>query len=153
MPRIVKCHAQLMAIVDALRLVAKLTDEQYAAAMQLIGDMAAARQVVINADHPIVQEFWDAYTYLNGDDELQPHLNHSCDDDAIAVNLNEFIEVAANHRQQVPALRDLKKVLRTSRKYKFLEVKTVKSRIRQNTSQAGSSKASTVYCWVFKRGA
>lgn len=153
MPRIVKCHAQLMALVDALRLVVKLTDEQYTSAMRLVGDMAAARQVVINADHPIVQEFWDAYAYLNGDDELQPHLNHSCDDDVIAVNLNEFIEVAANHRQQVPALRDLKKVLRTSRKYKFLEVKTVKSRIRQHSSQAGSNKAATVYCWVFKKGA
>lgn len=153
MSRILKCHAQLMAIVDALRLVVKLSDEQYTAAIQLISNMAAERQLVINADHPIVQEFWDAYAYLNGDDEHQPQLNHSCDEDLIAVNLNEFIEVAANHRQQVPALRDLKKVLRTSRQYKFLEVKTVKSRIRQNSSQAGSSKASTVHCWVFKKGA
>ncbi|WP_254241721.1 hypothetical protein [Achromobacter pestifer] len=153
MSRILKCHAQLMAIVDALRLVVKLTDEQYTAAIQLISNMAAERQLVINADHPIVQEFWDAYAYLNGDDDQLPQLNHSCDADVIAVNLNEFIEVAANHRQQVPALRDLKKVLRTSRQYKFLEVKTVKSRIRQNSSQAGSSKASTVHCWVFKRGA
>jgi len=69
MSRILKCHAQLRAIVDALRLVVKLTDEQYTAAIQLISNMAAERQQVINADHPIVQEFWDAYAYLNSDDD------------------------------------------------------------------------------------
>ncbi|MNY43662.1 hypothetical protein D3C86_1786360 [compost metagenome] len=148
-----KCHAQLMSLVDALRLVVRLTDEQYAAATQLIGDMAAERQLIINADHPIVQEFWDAYAYLNGDDEQAPRLNHSCNDDEIAISLNHFIEEAAQHRQQVPALRDLKKVLRTSRLHKFLEVKTVKSRMRQSESQAGSGRPATVHCWVFKRGA
>ncbi|MFY3158742.1 hypothetical protein ACOTFR_04930 [Achromobacter xylosoxidans] len=131
----------------------EVTDEQYQAAADLIGTMAAERQQVINADHPIVQGFWEAYTYLNGDDEMAPQLNHSCNDEEIAVNLNHFIEAAATHRQQVPALSDLKKVLRTSRQHKFLEVKTVKSRIRQNASQAGATKATTVHCWVFRKGA
>lgn len=153
MTRIMKCHAQLLAVLDALRLVVRLTDEQYQAAADLIGTMAAERQQVINADHPIVQGFWEAYTYLNGDDEMAPQLNHSCNDEEIAVNLNHFIEAAATHRQQVPALSDLKKVLRTSRQHKFLEVKTVKSRIRQNASQAGTTKATTVHCWVFRKGA
>ena len=153
MSRIMKCHAQLMSLVDALRLVVRLTEEQYAAAMQFIVDMAAERQLIINADHPIVQEFWDAYAYLNGDDEHAPRLNHSCNDDEIAISLNHFIEEAAQHRQQVPALRDLKKVLRTSRLHKFVEVKTVKSRMRQTESQAGSGRPATVHCWVFKKGA
>lgn len=151
MTRIMKCHAQLLAVLDALCLVVHLTDEQYNATAQLISTMAAERQLIINADHPIVQEFWDAYGYLNGDDEQAPQLNHSCSEDEIAVNLNHFIELAATHKQQVPALRDLKKVLRTSRQYKFVDVKTVKSRIRQNTSQAGSSRALTVHCWVFRK--
>lgn len=153
MSRIMKCHAQLMSLVDALRLVVRLPDEQYTTAMQLIGDMAAERQLIINADHPIVQEFWDAYAYLNGDDDQTPRLNHSCNDDEIAISLNHFIEEAAQHRQQVPALSDLKKVLRTSRLHKFLEVKTVKSRVRQSESQAGSGRPATVHCWVFKKGA
>ncbi|OZI26831.1 bifunctional DNA primase/helicase [Bordetella genomosp. 9] len=147
MVRIVKCHAQMMATIDALRIVVKLTDEQHAAAIALLGDMAAERQHIINADHPIVQEFWDSFEYLNGD-ELPPKLNHSCNDDEIAVNLNQYVEEAVNRRQQVPNLRDLKKVLRTSRRHKFIGVKTVKSRIRTN-----ASGASTVHCWVFRKGA
>jgi len=146
MVRIAKCHAQLMALVDALQLVVRLTDEQHQAAIDLLGIMAAERQQVINADHPLVQEFWDAFDYLNGDDVQK--LNHSCNDDEIAVNLNQFLEEAVTRRQQVPHLRDLKKVLRTSRRHKFLGVKTVKSRVRAN---AGSP--STVHCWVFRKGA
>ena len=98
-----------------------------------------------------MQEFWDAYA-LNGDDEHCPRLNHSLNKDDIAVNLNHFIEVAAEHRQQIPLLRDLKKVLRTSRKHKFVEVKTVKSGIRQKSSLAGSNSITTVHCWVFRKG-
>ncbi|MNK84980.1 hypothetical protein D3C87_1048480 [compost metagenome] len=153
MSRIMKCHAQLMAMIEALRHVVTLSDEQYEEAIRFIGDMAAERQLIINADHPIVQEFWDAFAYLNGDDDQAPKLNHSCNSEEIAVSLNHFIEEAAQHRQQVPALRDLKKVLRSSRRYKFLDVKTVKSRIRQNESSAGSGRPATVHCWVFRRGA
>ncbi|MBB1625195.1 toprim domain-containing protein [Achromobacter sp. UMC71] len=153
MTRIAECHAQVMAAVDALRLVVNMSDEQHGATIELLPQLAANRQQVIGTDHPMVQDFWDSYSYLNGDDEQAPALNHSCNDDEIAVNLNHFVEAAATHRQQVPALHELKKVLRTSRLHKFLGVKTVKSRIRQNASQAGSARASTVHCWVFKKGA
>jgi hypothetical protein len=43
--------------------------------------------------------------------------------------------------------------LKTSRRHKFVAVKTVKSSIRQRASQAGTSRANTLHCWVFKRGA
>jgi hypothetical protein len=128
-----------------------MTDEQHEQTLAEVAKMAVARQVVINDDHPMVQEFWDSFSYLNGDDELLPILDHSSNPEEIAVNLNEYIEVAVTRRQQVPALRDLKKVLRQSRRHKFLDVKTVKSRIRTNASQTGATKASTVHCWVFKR--
>jgi hypothetical protein len=149
--RLIECHSKIMAAVDALRLVVKMTDEQHEQTLAEVAKMAVARQVVINDDHPMVQEFWDSFSYLNGDDELLPILDHSSNPEEIAVNLNEYIEVAVTRRQQVPALRDLKKVLRQSRRHKFLDVKTVKSRIRTNASQTGATKASTVHCWVFKR--
>jgi len=101
MTRIAKCHGQIMALIDALRCVVKLTDEQHQGAIALLYQMALERQQVINADHPLVQEFWDAFAYLNGE-SLTPVLNHSCQDDEIAVNLNHFIEEAALHKQQVP---------------------------------------------------
>ena len=83
--------------------------------------MARERQQAINADHPLVQEFWEAFDYLDGlpvntvgGPKESQRLNHSRDSDLIAVNLNEFVEMAATHRQQVPVLAELKKVLRTS---------------------------------------
>jgi hypothetical protein len=63
--------------------------------------MVVERQEAINSDHPAVQEFWDAYDYLNGDDET-PRLNHARKgDQEIAVSLPHFYEVALERRQQV----------------------------------------------------
>jgi len=144
--RIVKNHAQLMAMVDALRLVVpRMSDAQHQAAFALIADMVQERNQTINADHPLVQEFWDMFAYLNGDGFL-PVLDHSCNDEVIAINLQHFIEEAANHRQQVPPLRELKKVLRTSRRHKFIAAKPVRSRIKATNDNPGS-----VHCWVFAR--
>jgi hypothetical protein len=74
-------------------------------------------------------------------------LNHSRDPQLIAVNLNHFVQVAAERRQQIPVIGDLKKVLRTSRRRKFLDVRVVNSQIRAKESL----KASTaIKCWVFQ---
>jgi hypothetical protein len=81
--------------------------------------MALERQEAINDDHPMVREFWEAFDYLDGDDH--PKLNHSHDPALIAVNLNHFVQVAADRRQQIPLLRDLKAVLRNSKRRKFVE--------------------------------
>jgi hypothetical protein len=90
-----------------LSLVIKLTDEQKAALKGQIVAMAGERQQVINNDHVLVQEFWEAFDYLDSGDLSV--LNHSRDPSLIAVNLNHFLQVATERRQQVPLLRDLKK--------------------------------------------
>lgn len=152
--RIVKNHAMLAALVDALRLVLPLAADQIAQAQAFIEDMVVERQEAINSDHPAVQEFWEAYDYLNGDDET-PRLNHARKgDQEIAVSLPHFYEVALERRQQVPELRELKKLLKTSRSRKFLEIKPVNSIIHAvwNERRAPNSpaKPGTVKCWVFK---
>ncbi|MGB6113522.1 MAG: toprim domain-containing protein [Comamonas sp.] len=146
MPRLVETHAQMLALADALALVIKLTSAQQKALRQQIIDMAGERQQVINDDHPLVQDFWEAFEFLDGPD--LPQLNHSRDPELIAVNLNHFVQVASDRRQQVPLLRDLKKVLKTSRRRKFLEVKTVNSQIYGRDS---SRTSTTIKCWVFQR--
>jgi hypothetical protein len=78
----------MLAIADALSLVIKLTDEQKAALKGQIVAMAGERQQVINNDHVLVQEFWEAFDYLDGGDLSV--LNHSRDPSLIAVNLNHF---------------------------------------------------------------
>jgi len=149
MPRIAETHAQMLAIADALSLVIKLTDEQKAALKAQIVSMAGERQQVINNDHVLVQEFWEAFDYLDGGDLSV--LNHSRDPSLIAVNLNHFLQVATERRQQVPLLRDLKKVLKTSSRRKFIEAnKTVNSALHNRMSPLATPSAS-VKCWVFQR--
>ncbi|WP_442782542.1 toprim domain-containing protein [Collimonas fungivorans] len=145
MPRLVETHAQMLALTDALGLVIKLTPEQQKAIREQIITMAGERQQVINDDHTLVQEFWEAFDYLDSND--MHRLNHSRDPQLIAVNLNHFVQIAAERRQQIPVIGDLKKVLRTSRRRKFLDVRVVNSQIRARDNVMGSK---SMMCWVFQ---
>lgn len=147
--RVAKNHAQMLALADALRHVAPLSDEQLAALHAQITDMAVERQQAINSDHPMVQEFWEAFDYL---DSGNAPLNHSRKpDDEIAVNLNHFIQVARERGQQVPSIGDLKKVLRTSRRHRFIDTRNVNSAIRVQLEQQKEVRSTAVWCWVFER--
>lgn len=156
--RLAKNHGQLLALLRALRRVVRLTDEQYESTRAEIAQMARARQAAINADHVLVAEFWEAFDYLNGmgthtpqGHDPRPTLNHARDDSLIAVNLNEFVEKASQHRQQVPVLPELKKVLKTSKTRRFIEVKSVSSAISERRASDGSTTPRTVHCWVFEK--
>lgn len=155
-PRIAKNHAQLLSAAQALRAVVRITDEQFEQVQARIETMARERQQAINADHPLVQEFWEAFDYLDGlpvntvgGPKESQRLNHSRDSDLIAVNLNEFVEMAATHRQQVPVLAELKKVLRTSKTRPFHDIKSVNSAIKTR-NEGGFDVGRSVHCWVFR---
>lgn len=144
--RLAKNHAQLLALADALRHVVPLSEAQRDALQGQIVQMAVQRQQAINSDHPMVAEFWESFDYL---DSGGAPLNHSRKpDDEIAVNLNHFIQVAKERNQQVPAIGDLKKVLRTSRKHRFVEIKNVNSGIKARVEGISST---AIWCWVFER--
>ncbi|MFA9209429.1 MAG: toprim domain-containing protein [Yersinia sp. (in: enterobacteria)] len=150
--RIIKNHAQLMALVDCLAIVADINAEQQEETRAELVSMAIARQLAVNADHPMVQEFWDVFDYLDGGDS--PELNHSRDDNLIAVNLNHFIQIAADRRQQIPPITELKRVLKTSRYRKFLEIRTVNSQVNDWYNKKypmAERRPLTVKCWVFQR--
>ncbi|GIX39019.1 MAG: hypothetical protein KatS3mg128_0068 [Silanimonas sp.] len=134
--RIAKNHAQLMALVEALAEVIRLPEEQVAAAHDHIRSMAVARQQAINADHPLVEEFWETFDFLDSAERI----DHSRDPKLIAVNLNHYAEAAAARRQAIPPLVELKRHLRTSRRRKFLDIRAVNSAL----------VSKTVKCWVFE---
>ena len=150
--RIAKNHAQLMALVDALRLVVPLSDSQHDQTMALLHEMAVDRQQAINTDHPYVQRFWELYDSFDierrtngfGDVEetIEP-LNHSRNPAEIAVNLVEFEERCARRGLRLPAdMTELKRHLRTARQRRFLDNnKAVNSRLSDTTKK----------CWVFQR--
>ena len=155
-PRIAKNHAQLLAGVMAMSKLMRITEEQFAAVREQIVAMAQERQRSISADHPLVAEFWEAFDYLDALPRVGmngpvgvPRLNHSRDKGLIAVNLNEFVEMASNHRQQVPPMSELKKVLRTSKTRRFVDAsRAVNSAIA--TRHADDEHGKTVRCWIFE---
>lgn len=142
--RIAKNHAQMMALAEAMRQVVPMSEEAFTKTLCEIIGMAKARQVAISADHPIVATFWEVYDYLD-DSGLtsKPRLNHSKKpDQTIAINLPHFVKVATEHKQQIPAINDLKRYLKSSKSRKFDDIKSVDSLIEERTMK----------CWVFKTG-
>lgn len=143
--RIAKCHGQLMALLDCLGPEGLgLFDAQVITmASGHVQQMARERQQAINADHPLVQEFWEAYDYLEGLSE-EPLLNHyGKSAGQIAINLKDFERRCADYKLRTPEMRELKRYLRTSKTRKFIDAnRTVRSQIRLG--------GTSVKCWIFQ---
>jgi len=146
--RVIKNHAQMLALLDCLRLVVPLTVEMVDTTRQALVDMAMERQRAISADHPLVAEFWEVYEFLEGLNSDKPTVNHSRDANVIAINLNEFAAKAAYHSQQLADLKVLRTLLRDSRRHKCVDANVaVNSIIR-----AGNGGASPIIkCWTFRK--
>jgi hypothetical protein len=144
--RIAKNHAQLIALTFALEQVVRLPEGARQAAEDCLVDLAIERQQAINADHPLVQQFWELFDYLNDDTGL----NHSKNGD-LAINLNHFVAEAERARQQVPVMADLKALLKTSKARKYVSQKPVSSALWSTRAEDGRTVSKTVKCWVFQR--
>lgn len=139
--RIVRNHAQMRALVDCLPLVLPVPLEHLEATHGALIDMAAERQRAIASDHPLVEEFWDLYDWIEeGALNLATILNHSKDPALIAINLPHFAEIAGARKGSCPPVSELKRVLKTSKSRKFLDWKAVDSAISNRT----------VKCWIFE---
>ncbi|SHE99717.1 Toprim-like [Modicisalibacter ilicicola DSM 19980] len=143
--RIAKCHAQLLGLLDCLGPDGlDLFNEQIIdQAAGHIWQMARERQQAINADHPMVAEFWEAFDYIEGL-RADPTLNHYGDGTGqIAVNLKDFERMCGEHKLRVPDIRELKRHLKTSKSRKFVDSnRTVRSQVRLGNA--------SVKCWIFR---
>jgi len=146
--RLAKNHAQLMALADALVPVAGLSQVQHQAVHALLEQMTAERQRATNLDHPMVEAFWEQFEYLDGkmlkNGEMM-ELDHTPEDDhQFSVNLVEYEAACTRAGIHPPCeIAQLKKLLKTSRRRKFLTMKPIHS--------ARSHR--TVRCWLFRAGA
>lgn len=150
--RIIKNHAQLLALLDALRLILPITDEQHRATQQELIAMAVERQGAVNSDPEEVRTFWDVYDYLEslGDSAV---VNHSKKPDVIAINLNEFAERAAEHKQKLADVATLRGLLKNSRSRPCIDInRAVDSAVRTayNARNPLAPRCPTVKCWMFK---
>ncbi|HCV76073.1 MAG TPA: bifunctional DNA primase/helicase, partial [Pseudomonas sp.] len=148
--RIVKNHAMFLALLDCLALVVAIPEDMVRQTQRTMVRISLERQAAISADNPVVTEFWQVYDYLESMSS-DPVVNHSDDDRAIAINLNEFIERAAEHRQRLADLSTLRELLKDSRQFRYLDNKVVTSRIRKNQRRANplDTRPDKVRCWVF----
>jgi hypothetical protein len=144
--RIAKNHAQLMSLVRCLgqECLGLLPDNAINEALNECERMALERQEAINADHPVVAEFWDAVDYLRGLGAEEAWVNHYREDSGqIAINLKHFEALCAEHKIRAPATVELKRHLRASKRRRFVEAnRVVRSLIWERTTR----------CWVFEDG-
>ncbi len=146
--RIVENHAKIMAMTDCLKeVIHDLPEEIIGKVRMLIEDMAVKRQQSLNEDHPIVQQFWAQFDYIDTigfDDGLiaEHRLNHSGTPDAtIAVNIEHFQSKCRQHGLPVMDSTDLRRYLPGSRERKYEGNKTIHSNLEKRS----------VRCWIFKR--
>lgn len=150
--RIIKNHSMMLALVDCLTLVLPITTQMVESTRQEIIAMAHERQSAIVMDPPEVVEFWQVYDYLESL-STDPVVNHSKKSDVIAINLNHFAKIAAEHRQKLADLNTLRHLLRDCRAHKLIEInRTTSSAINsiQRRHNMVNPPAESVSCWQFK---
>lgn len=151
--RIADNHAKIMALASCLNLVVPISDQEIHDVQLQIQAMASARQQVLEQDHPVVQQFWATFDYLDSrplaeghysspviDENILNHSNHPTVE--IAVNLEHFNCRCAESKLETIPSRDLRKFLPGSRQRLFVEKRMVRSRI----------EGRALRCWIFKRG-
>ncbi|MEA9488950.1 toprim domain-containing protein [Xanthomonas campestris] len=147
--RVIKNHAQMLALFDCLRLVITIPDDMVEQTRLALLEMALERQKAISADHAMVNEFWEVYEYLEATGHGKAVVNHSRDAQRIAINLNHFAARAAQFSQSVPDLKVLRALLGDSRRHKFIgaNVAVNSAVLKDDLTGVGT----TVKCWVFAK--
>jgi len=141
--RLAKNHAQLAAMLDAMRLVIRnIEDAKVADTHAFILTMLEERQRSVESDHPHVEWFWERFDYLRAQETAATErpIDHSRIAEVHAISLVDFERKCADLRLNLPCtILELKRVLKTSKRRKFLELKPVNSVTNK-----------TVNCWVFR---
>lgn len=150
--RVIKNHSMMLALLDCLQLVISIPDHMVEACRKHIRTAASERQAAISTDPKEVNEFWQVFDYLESL-PAAPLVNHSKKAGLIAINLNQFAEVAQEHRQRIPDLAVLRRLLKDCRAHQCLDTqKRVESVIRakQQEHTPNTHVPPTMRCFIFK---
>ncbi len=155
--RIALCHAQIAALIEALAehvLTDALDYEEVAAAQDMLLSMAQQRTEELNGDTAEVEQFWEAYEYLQSSRSAAYSLNHHDENGTtIAINLNEIYKAAYRQYQQLPDINLMKRLLKNSQKYKFIEANRAVGSYKHPADDVKNSveemRKRTVRCWIF----
>ncbi|SFU81275.1 toprim domain-containing protein [Pseudomonas sp. OV546] len=150
--RVIKNHSMMLALLDCLQLVIAIPDHMVQACRKYLLKAANERQAAISTDPKEVNEFWQVFDYLESLPSA-PMVNHSKKPGLIAINLNQFAEVALEHRQRIPDLAVLRRLLKDCRAHHCLDTqKRVESaiRARQQDMAPTAHIPSTMRCFIFR---
>ena len=133
-------HAQIMGLAHALKATGILTNLLASDLEELdtyLTQCCLERHQCLEADSPLITEFWEMYHYL--ENETNERVNHSKDPSKIAISLNQFANAMAEMKQRPFDLVELRRELKTSKRYPFMEYVTIWSTIT----------AKSIKCFVF----
>ena len=142
--RIIKNHALVMAILEEMTTLFPINKAIATNALERLVEFGVKRQVSAQADHQSVEEFWDAYEYLNlvknNPGTMVETLNHSLNPERIAINLVHFEKVCKERGVNPPDKRELKRHLQGNKRNKFIGHKTVRSQLTDKS----------IVCYLFE---
>lgn len=133
-------HAQIMGLAHALKATGILGGLLAADLYKLdtyLQQCCTDRHQCLEADSPLLAEFWDMYHYL--EDETNQRVNHSKEPARIAISLNQFQFAISEMKQKPLDMMQLRRELRSSKRYPFLANESIYSHI------SGKS----VKCFIF----
>lgn len=154
MSRIQEVHALIHACYLAMHYVFGQSVFDYEDnVIEKLRGSAIDRQSRMTDDHSDVVQFWEIYELCNIARKTDPDayfrdrqievetLNHSKDPHVIAIDINEVCAAADKQRYRIALAKELKKLLKNSTEYKFLETSVCRSQITEKTK----------YCWKFRK--
>ncbi len=141
-PRIAKNHAQLIALVRALKCVIDIPDEWLNATCQELERMAAEQVKAVTDDLPEVIAFWEAFDYLDGITKYGVnHYGKGCRE-GIAISIPQLAQAAAIHRVEIRTDREMIELLAAGRSRPLTGRKTIRSEVsRQANAGRGVAEA------------
>ncbi|OYQ90152.1 hypothetical protein B9T10_02195 [Wohlfahrtiimonas chitiniclastica] len=149
--RIGLTHGLMLSLLQALKFLMPIPEHTLRATEEYICRIAVERDIELKQDHPILEQFWEVYEYLNTEGFA---VNHSRNDEYIAINLNQFYGLAAEMRQQLDDIKTVKKMLPHTSRHKYIEHnKVVNSKYNDDeyTNRAGKGFGS-LRCYIFHKG-
>lgn len=151
--RIAKNHAQLIALVRALKCVIDIPDEWLNATCQELERMAAEQAKAVTGDLPEVIAFWEAFDYLDGITAYGVNHFGKGFQDGLAVSIPQLEQVAAVHHVKIQTNPEMIKLLKAGRSRPLIGYKSVRSEVvkQANTGRgvAQAKENEVLKCWIF----
>ena len=138
--RIETTHGLILCYLKFLGEILPISQEVLQSTANLIHELALNKTQSATKEPSFISQFWDVYEYLSNN--VSRRFNHAKDPNQIAINLNEFYQLASQYRQALEDIKLIQKTLQQSSRHKFTTYKPIRSAITNKTLR----------CYIFEKG-